>query len=124
MKTLRISTALLLCCLAAFAAGLTITSTTPLVPGVRGQAYTKTLAASGGTAPYTWSVVDGALCDGLALSADGVVSGTPATFQTCSFTVQVQDSESATATKPLTIAIRGGGVRISGGTRISGATIK
>ncbi|HYA24209.1 MAG TPA: Ig domain-containing protein, partial [Terriglobales bacterium] len=69
-----------------------------------------TLQASFGTPPYTWSIVSGtgSLPAGLTLSSSGVISGTPTTVGTSSFTVQVQDSATpnpATATRSLSITI-------------------
>ncbi|HTJ36667.1 MAG TPA: ExeM/NucH family extracellular endonuclease [Dactylosporangium sp.] len=52
-----------------------------------------TLAASGGTAPYTWTATG--LPAGLAISADGVVSGTPAAAGTSSVTATATDSTGA-----------------------------
>ena len=46
--------------------------------GVKGAPYSLTLTASGGTAPYTWSVTAGSLPLGLTLnSASGVITGIP-----------------------------------------------
>jgi large repetitive protein len=50
-----------------------------------------TLSATGGLAPYTWSIPVGALPGGLTLSSDGVVSGTPTANGYFSFAVQVLD---------------------------------
>ena len=75
---------------------LTISSTT--VPqGVVGSGYTATLAASGGTAPYTWSISKGPLPAGLSIApSTGVISGTPTTTGSYTFSASVVDS-SATA---------------------------
>jgi hypothetical protein len=62
-----------------------------------GQAYGQSLAASGGTPPYAWSIASGALPDGLTLSAVGTISGTPTTLSQTSVTVQVTDSGSTGA---------------------------
>ncbi len=64
--------------LAVQAAPLTIT-TSSLPNGVINSAYSVTLAASGGTAPYnSWSIVAGALPAGLNLNANsGAITGTP-----------------------------------------------
>jgi hypothetical protein len=48
--------------------------------------------ASGGTAPYTFSILAGALPAGLSLSSAGAVTGTPTTVGNFSFTLQVADS--------------------------------
>jgi predicted extracellular nuclease len=53
-----------------------------------------TLAATGGTAPYTWTATG--LPAGLAISADGTVSGTPTTAGSSSVTVTATDSAAAT----------------------------
>ena len=73
-------------------AALEIT-TTGVDDGQVGEAYTATLDATEGTQPYTWSISDGSLPDGLTLdSATGVISGNPTTEGDYEFTVQVEDS--------------------------------
>jgi hypothetical protein len=67
----------------------TITSASPLPAGVAGTAYSTTLAVSGSTAPYVWSLVAGSLPSGLSLSTNGVISGMPGLAFAASFTVQV-----------------------------------
>lgn len=66
--------------------------TTRNVPsGVVGVPYETTLGAWGGVPPLTWMVDGGVLPDGLALSADGVVSGTPTRRGAHTVTVRVVD---------------------------------
>ena len=48
-----------------------------LPPGRRGRAYTASLRAVGGTAPYRWRTAGGSLAPGLRLLASGRVTGTP-----------------------------------------------
>jgi putative Ig domain-containing protein/matrixin/Ig-like domain-containing protein/S-layer family protein len=81
--------------------------TTSLPGGTSGTSYSQTLAASGGTPPYTWALAAGSgpLPSGLSLSGGGVISGTPTTTGTFNFTVQVADTASATAQKALSIAV-------------------
>jgi hypothetical protein len=88
-------------------APLAITSTSPLPTGTVGTAYSETLAATGGTTPYGWTVTKGTLPAGLTLSAAGVLSGTPTAAGTSTFTVQVADSSSTkqTATLAATLVI-------------------
>ena len=67
--------------------------------------YSQTLAATGGTTPYTWSVSAGALPSGLTLSSAGVISGTPTAAGTFNFTVRVRDAAAATGTKALSLTV-------------------
>lgn len=73
-------------------APLTVTAPNPLPPATFGVPYNFTLTVSGGTAPYAWTVVSGALPQGLALTPAGVLSGTPRAFGTFTFTLRVTDS--------------------------------
>jgi hypothetical protein len=68
---------------------------------VIGTAYSQTLTASGGTAPYTFAVSSGSLPVGLSLSAGGLLSGTPTAVGSFSFTIQVQDSTGSGSGGPL-----------------------
>jgi hypothetical protein len=68
--------------------------------------YTFTLNASGGTAPYTWTVTQGSLPAGLTLNQfTGVISGTPTTQGTYTYTVQVQDVNGITQVKTFTTSV-------------------
>ncbi len=74
------------------AAALT-TTTTKLEGGKAGVEYSATLAALGGTPPYTWGIDSGDLPDGLTLDSEtGVISGSPASKGNYSFTAEVSDS--------------------------------
>jgi uncharacterized protein (TIGR03437 family) len=86
------------------AAALVIT-TASLPNGNVGDPYTATLAATGGTPPYTWSVASGALPNGLSIDSAGLISGTPATAGTPSVILQVTDSAQATATKAYSVNV-------------------
>src|SRR5205823_1748732 len=48
--------------------------------------------ASGGTAPYTFRIIDGALPSGLSLASDGTVSGTPSKEESSVVTIQATDA--------------------------------
>jgi Bacterial Ig-like domain (group 3) len=65
--------------------------------GTAGAAYAPTLfIASGGASPYTYSVSSGTLPFGLSLSNAGVLSGTPSTAGSFTFTVRATDLNGAT----------------------------
>lgn len=76
-------------------------------PGVSGTAYSATpLTASGGTAPYQWSLAGGSLPAGLSLSsATGVISGTPSASGTFGFALAVKDSGTPTQQRVAPFAI-------------------
>ena len=69
--------------------------------------YSVTLAATGGTGPYSWSVAAGALPRGLSLSASGLIAGTPSQSGSFSFTVSARDASSAmrTATRAYKLTV-------------------
>lgn len=84
----------------------TTTSTSPLsvttssIPsGSAGTSFNASVAASGGTPSYVWSLPSGsALPPGLILASTGTLTGTPTTAGTYSFTVQAADSSSSKQT--------------------------
>jgi len=83
-----------------------ITIAPPTLPaGTAGVAYTQTLTASGGSAPYAFNVSAGALPAGLTLSGAGVLSGTPTAAGTFNFTASALDTASATGTLAYTLTI-------------------
>ena len=74
------------------AASLQIT-TTSLADGQVKSAYSASLAATGGTKPYAWSVSSGSLPAGLTLgSSTGQILGTPTASGSFSFAISVKDS--------------------------------
>ena len=73
--------------------------------GEVGTAYSQELSASGGTAPYTFTVASGVLPPGLALSQDGVVSGVPERVGGYTFSVAVADARGVSSQQVYTLAI-------------------
>jgi hypothetical protein len=63
--------------------------------------------ATGGVAPYSWSLSSGSLPAGFTLSTPGVLSGTPTSppFGTFGFTVTVTDSESTPQTASASLCL-------------------
>jgi fibronectin-binding autotransporter adhesin len=77
-----------------------------LPTGMRYSAYSQTLTATGGTPPYTNTVVAGSLPSGLSLSEGGVLSGIPDVVDTYTFTVQAMDASGHTGNKAYTLVIQ------------------
>lgn len=71
-----------------------LTMEPPLLPeGAECVAYPETtLSVTGGTAPYTFSVVSGSLPPGLTLSPEGTISGVPAAAGSYAFVVHAADA--------------------------------
>jgi hypothetical protein len=76
-------------------AALAIAAT--LANGTTGTPYSGIITATGGVPPYSFAVTVGALPPGLALSAGGLISGTPTVAGTFNFSVRVTDSATPTA---------------------------
>ncbi len=75
------------------AAALGITTAATLPQATIGASYSQTVSASGGNAPYTWTLTSGSLPTGLTLaSATGIISGTVTAPGTYTFILQVADS--------------------------------
>ena len=72
----------------------------------KGKVYSSTLKATGGTGPYTYTISTGSLPAGITLSSStGVISGTPTTPGTYTFTSKVTDSKGKTDTATCTIVV-------------------
>ena len=96
---------------------ITISKKPPLTisrPGLplatQGISYLAALNATGGTAPYFWTVSSGSLPAGLELDSGGGISGIPTGKGTTSFTVAVTDSSArpVTAKRRITLTIQPG----------------
>jgi len=85
-----------------------VTITSPsLANGTAGTAYSQTISATGGTGSLTFSET-GTLPTGLTLSSAGVLSGTPTTARSYTFTVTATDAVGASASQSYTINISAG----------------
>ncbi len=102
------------------ATGLAITSTSPLPNGSVGVAYSQTLQATGGVAPYIWSLTSGTFPAGLTLANNGAITGTPQQSGAYSFGVRVLDNTGASMSATFALTI-GSGISITTGTLPNGA---
>ncbi|MFA5401208.1 MAG: right-handed parallel beta-helix repeat-containing protein [Dehalococcoidia bacterium] len=90
--------------------GLNIDTTSPLPNGGTGIPYSQTLAATGGTAPYSWYNYYN-LPAWLTVSTGGVVSGTPAAAGLYTFEVQARDVDQGIR-KEFTMNVKSGALSI------------
>lgn len=89
----------------------TITVTPTTLPNAQANAsYNQTLTASGGQAPYSFSVASGSLPSNLSLSSTGVISGIPLTSGITSVTVRATDARNCSTLTPITITVGTGPV--------------
>ena len=100
-------------------AALTVSPAT-LASGTQNVAYSRTISASGGTTPYTYSVTGGALPSGLTLSSGGVLSGTPTANGSFTFTVTANDAASDTGARTYTLVIAAPVIAVAPGTLPNG----
>ncbi|HTJ13201.1 MAG TPA: putative Ig domain-containing protein [Dinghuibacter sp.] len=115
-------------------AGISVAPAT-LPAGSYGQVYAgATIAASGGTSPYTYAVTSGSLPPGLTLASDGTLSGTPTLVGDYTFTVTATDAStgagpytgSATYTvhiAPATLTITANGQSMTYGGTVPALTV-
>ncbi|MEO8050391.1 MAG: Ig domain-containing protein [Acidobacteriota bacterium] len=86
---------------------VTITTPPTLPLGAVGTFYSQSLSAVGGTPPYSWSLLSGALPSGLSPSNSGHISGNPTSAGTLGFTMKVVDAASSSATQTFNLTIGG-----------------
>lgn len=100
-------------------------------PGKVGVSYEVPLAVSG-AAPISWSVVSGALPAGLSLSTTGLLSGTPTTAGTSTFSIRAENSAGIDTQQHSIIILEAGGTNpttyavtfdLAGGTRTGGGEL-
>jgi large repetitive protein len=72
-----------------------------------GQKFSITIHEIGGANPMKWSVTSGLLPTGMSLDDEGVISGTPTTAGTYTFTVKVTDANNLSSTQQLSLTVHG-----------------
>ncbi len=83
-----------------------ITVNPPTLPsGVVGVAYSQTITATGGTGAYSFAVTGGTLHPDLTLTSGGLLSGTPTTSGTWTFTITATDANGCTGFRVYTLTI-------------------
>jgi putative Ig domain-containing protein len=70
-----------------------------------GTPYSVSLSATGGIAPYQWSLATGALPSGIQLQSSGVITGTSALAGTYPFTAKVTDASGNNVTAVFTLTV-------------------
>lgn len=83
-------------------------ATTSLATGTVEVAYSQALVASGGVAPYAWSISAGGLPDGLSFSGSDLISGTPTERVVTNLTIQVTDALGATTHQSFILTVEPG----------------
>lgn len=84
---------------------LTVVPPATLPSGSVGTYYSQSLYASGGTPPYSWTLLSGTLPPGLSISSTGVITGTPTAAGTAGFTANVMDAASSNALQIFSLTI-------------------
>ncbi len=86
----------------------TITTSSPLPAATAGLGYSKTMAATGGVPPYTWSIVSDTPNTGSWLSINsstGQLTGTPSTAETEAIVIQVTGSNLSASTGNFSLTV-------------------
>jgi hypothetical protein len=84
---------------------ITFTTPSPLPNAVAGGPYSQTVAVTGGTPPYTFSLDTGSLPAGITLDGTGKLAGTPTGLGASNFTVRVTDVNQVSATQPYVLPV-------------------
>jgi len=71
----------------------------------QGTPFTQRIVASGGSAPYSFEVTAGTLPDGIVLSNEGVLSGTPSGAGSFTFTITATDASGCSGEVTYTVVV-------------------
>jgi len=88
-------------------------SPTTLPPATAQAPYSQSVTATGGTAPYTYTISSGALPSGLILNqTTGLITGAPLQGGIFHFTIQATASNGCMGANPYTLTVLGAGANI------------
>ncbi len=93
-----------LLCSSASCSAMSLSPST-LPNGSTQSAYNQAMTATGGTSPYCYAIASGTLPAGLAMTYQGVISGSPTVVETNSFTITATDSNGCTESKRYSLAV-------------------
>ena len=94
----------------------TLSVTTSLLKSAQlGTTYSSSLSATGGIAPYRWSLANGVLPTGFTLSGSGQLSGTTSQAGTFSITATVTDATNVSASQTLVLSVSAASTLSGGG---------
>ncbi|WP_225214312.1 putative Ig domain-containing protein [Comamonas avium] len=89
--------------------------------GTVGVTYNSSFSASGGTAPYSYSITSGSLPTGLSLNnSTGTLSGTPTAGGTFNLTITASDTNGATGSQTYSLTVSAPSITLSPGSLING----
>jgi uncharacterized protein (TIGR03382 family) len=102
-----------------------IVAPTAMPNGTVGVVYSTEISATGGSAPFTWSISSGNLPPGLSLGTlstinSTAVTGTPTSSGSFSFVVRLEDSNNQSVTRNYSITVVSGAGRSSGSSSSGG----
>ena len=104
---------------------LTVTAASSLPAGTVGAPYSQKLpvVANGGTPPYTWSLIAGAV-PGLSFDPSSLtIGGTPSTAGAFNFTIQATDSANLTAARSLSLTVNPASLSLTTSRQLPDATL-
>jgi hypothetical protein len=84
---------------------LSVASPAGFSPGTVGAEFAQTMTGAGGSPPYQWTILSGALPGGLSFSSGGLLSGTPTEAGSFSFNVRVIDRTGRAASRAYTLVV-------------------
>jgi hypothetical protein len=104
------------------AAPTIVVSPATLPSATQGSAYTQSLSASGGIAPYSFAVTAGSVPPGTSLTSTGTLTGTPTAAGTYTFTVRADDQSGSSGARAYSLTVRAE-VLVLDGAQVPPATV-